>query len=156
MRNPYQHHRKPQCINRGYEVSVLDDPTQRAKLLEMVRKDVAAAVHDNQYGVKSTWHLDLRQGPYLAGGWDVMPGDGDHRQYLALTTRDYPDPRSLPVIEGTWIYLRQSADRTAMQAVEHIQTFAERRAPSLQQDPAKKSKIGVPSRTPEPEYEPGD
>ena len=164
----YHPHQNPQDIYRVFEATVLDDPIQRAKLADMVRKDVTGIVHDNQYGVQSTWHLDLRDGPNVVWGCDVGPCKREtwpDEKYpgsnVPLRTRDYPvfeDGLSgfLSVGKETWIfeldvYFARWGRGAAFQTVEHIQAFAERRAPSLQRDPAKE-----PNRTPEPEYEPGD
>ena len=151
MRNPYQHHRKPQDIYRVFEVTVLDDPVQREKVLDLMRREVPQVETDNQYGVKSAWHLDLRQGPYLAWGCDVVPAAQEtYLSQMTLMTRDYPDPRARPAVAA---YQMPRGERGSLygSAMMQLLTFAERRAPSLQRDPAKE-----PNRTPEPEYEPGD
>ena len=150
--NPYSHHRIPkaQHITRMFEVTVLDDWEQREKLLALVEKDVARIIQDNRTGAGSTWHLDLRKGPYLAWGLDVVPGGAEHPRLSDLIVREFPDPRALPESQGEWI-------TRSDQAVAKVRLYAEWRDLQSQSSPSRApGSVAAPSSTQNHDYEPGE
>ncbi len=156
--NPYQKTRKPkaQHITRMFEATVLDDPGQRAKLVDLVRKDLAQIDRDNQLGILSTWHLDLRNGPYLAWGLDAIPGHGANYA-VRLVTREYPDPTKAPEQRDNWVMVREMPGMLPAWGVERVEAYAAWRAlQSPQPHRPVNSPRATQSRGPDHEYEPGE